>query len=353
MTSEQIFRAMREIDVKFILDAAPDKPVKKAISWQKWITVAACFCLIVIGAIGYYNVVLRGASAADPEADKYHDRYVYGKVTSEHIDYSRSEMTLEELSQHANEVVIAEYKGGVIENGKCILNFTVTERRKGSGTDADLRLPYLPSSDEVHNGFVVSPFEKGRSYVLLLEKKQPTAYDKDGLYSFVSSRLIIPYDNILEATLYGEEIANPQADGLQLNLDASAEYLISHILVWSQGVPDVEASDITYIPSDDLSEIIFGSEYVLKVRIGDGKYDLDDRITHTCTVEAEYRSAAEISGEIEVLFPKDAVAQGDTVILIVNKFPSTEKSFYLTSEHGIIDISQEDIILEIINSKGE
>ena len=67
MTSENIFRAMREIDVQFILDAAPDAPRKRTISWQKWITIAACFCILIVGAVGYYNVVLRGANATGPE----------------------------------------------------------------------------------------------------------------------------------------------------------------------------------------------------------------------------------------------------------------------------------------------
>lgn len=346
MTSEKLFRAMRDIDVQLILDAAPDLPRKKTISWQKAVTIAACFCIIVIGAIGYYNVVLRGASAPGPE------EYIYGKVSADNIEHSTQYMTLEELCLHANEVVTAEYTGGVIENGKCMLAFTVKERHNGGGTETSLRLSYRPSEDEVHDGFIDAPFDIGRSYILLLEKKQPTVYDKTDLYSFVSSRLVIPCDNVLEATLGGESLKKHMA-GFDMDEPIEAQFLIDYMLNCSRDVPDVETSAITYIPSNDPVEIISASDYVLKVKIGNSKYDAGDRITHTCQVETEYKSASGISTDIDVLFPKDAVAIGDTVIIIVNKFPSTEKSFFLTSDYGIIDISQEDTILDLINSKGE
>lgn len=343
MTEKDILRAMSGIDEKLILSA--EKPPKK-INWKKWTGVAACFCIIVIGAIGYYNVVLRGASA--PESEEY----IYGKISADNIEHSTQYMTLKELCLHANEVVTAEYTGGVIENGKCMLAFTVKERHKGGGTETSLRLSYCPSEDEVHDGFVDTPFEIGRSYVLLLEKKQPTVYDKTDLYSFVSSRLVIPCDNADEATLGGESLKKHMA-GFDMDEPMDTQFLIDYILNCSRDVPKEETAIVPYIPSDSLSEIISGSDNVLKITVGEIKYDAGDRITHNCTVEAKYKAADKIDSEIEVLFPKDAVSAGDTVIIIVNKFPSTERSFLLTSDNGIIDISQEDTILDIINSKGE
>ncbi len=68
MTSKDIFYAMRNIDMRLILDAAPPEEgdKKKTLSWQKWIAIAACFCLIAFVAVGYYNIVLRGANAPGP-----------------------------------------------------------------------------------------------------------------------------------------------------------------------------------------------------------------------------------------------------------------------------------------------
>ena len=346
MTSEKIFRAMRNIDMQLILDAAPDLPRKKTLSWQKMITIAACFCIIVIGAIGYYNVVLRGANAPGPE------EYIYGKVSTDNIEYSTQYTTLEELCLHANEVVTAEYTGGAIENGKCMLDFTVKERHKGNGTETALRLSYRPTEDEVQDGFVDTPFDIGRSYILILEKKQPTVYNKTNLYSFVSSRLIIPCDNVAEATLGGESLKKHMA-GFDMDEPMDAQFLIDYILNCSRDVPNAETATVPYIPSDSLSEIISGSDYVLKITVGESKYDAGDRVTHNCTVETKYKAADKIGAEIEVLFPKDAVSVGDTVIIIVNKFFSTEKSFLLTSDNGIVDISQEDLIIEITNLIGE
>ena len=66
MTEKDILRAIGNIDAALITQAAPDRRPLRA-NWQKWATLAACFCLIAFLAVGYYNVVLRGANAPGPE----------------------------------------------------------------------------------------------------------------------------------------------------------------------------------------------------------------------------------------------------------------------------------------------
>ncbi len=50
MTSENVFRAMRDIDPQLILDAAPDIPQKKKANrtWAKWTSLAACLALVIM-----------------------------------------------------------------------------------------------------------------------------------------------------------------------------------------------------------------------------------------------------------------------------------------------------------------
>ena len=67
MTEKDILRAIGNIDAALITEAAPDRRPLRA-NWQKWATLAACFCLIAALAVGYYNVVLRGAQAPGPES---------------------------------------------------------------------------------------------------------------------------------------------------------------------------------------------------------------------------------------------------------------------------------------------
>ncbi len=67
MTEKDILRAMGGIDAALITEAAPERRLRR-MTWQKWATLAACFCLIAFIAVGYYNVVLRGASAPGPES---------------------------------------------------------------------------------------------------------------------------------------------------------------------------------------------------------------------------------------------------------------------------------------------
>lgn len=63
MTEKDILRAMSGIDAALILGA---EKVPKKVNWKKWTGVAACFFLIAFVAVGYYNVVLRGANATGP-----------------------------------------------------------------------------------------------------------------------------------------------------------------------------------------------------------------------------------------------------------------------------------------------
>lgn len=67
MTEKDILRAIGNIDAALITEAAPDRRLRR-MTWQKWATLAACFCLIAFLAVGYYNVVLRGAQAPGPES---------------------------------------------------------------------------------------------------------------------------------------------------------------------------------------------------------------------------------------------------------------------------------------------
>lgn len=57
MTNTNLLRAMEHIDPKLIADAAPDikrnKAAKKA--WIKWISLAACFCLVFFCALTINN----------------------------------------------------------------------------------------------------------------------------------------------------------------------------------------------------------------------------------------------------------------------------------------------------------
>lgn len=68
MTEKDILRAIGGIDPSLILAA---EKVQKKISWKKWIATAACFLLIAFVAVGYYNVVFRGANAGDPGPHNY------------------------------------------------------------------------------------------------------------------------------------------------------------------------------------------------------------------------------------------------------------------------------------------
>lgn len=63
MTEKDILRALGGIDTALILEA---ERVPKKNSLKKWSAIAACFLLVALVAVGYYDLVLRGANAGDP-----------------------------------------------------------------------------------------------------------------------------------------------------------------------------------------------------------------------------------------------------------------------------------------------
>lgn len=68
MTSENVFRSMRDIDLQLILDAAPDLPQAKETNrtWVKWTSLVACLALIIMCVPTLIHIF--GPSEADDPA---------------------------------------------------------------------------------------------------------------------------------------------------------------------------------------------------------------------------------------------------------------------------------------------
>lgn len=81
MTSENIFRSMRDIDPQLIVDAAPDMPQKKNSNrtWVKWTSLAACF-LLVIMCVPTLIHIFNPSRADDPAYETEHYFGSYAEV---------------------------------------------------------------------------------------------------------------------------------------------------------------------------------------------------------------------------------------------------------------------------------
>lgn len=57
MTNTNLLQAMGHIDPKLIADAAPNAEQKKSVNkmWVKWASLAACLCIVVLGALTINN----------------------------------------------------------------------------------------------------------------------------------------------------------------------------------------------------------------------------------------------------------------------------------------------------------
>lgn len=72
MNDKNIFDALRDIDVQWILDAAPQKRVSQARVWIKWGAMAACLCLVVAAVVGAVFWLMPNEEPIPPEVTLPH-----------------------------------------------------------------------------------------------------------------------------------------------------------------------------------------------------------------------------------------------------------------------------------------
>ena len=59
MKEKKLLRALGNVDNQYIKEAEPMKKTSKITNRQKWVSVAACFVLVVvIGAVSYTHLTL-------------------------------------------------------------------------------------------------------------------------------------------------------------------------------------------------------------------------------------------------------------------------------------------------------
>lgn len=51
MKEEKLFETMADINENYVADAHKNPNKKRAISWMRWVAVAACLCVVIVGAI--------------------------------------------------------------------------------------------------------------------------------------------------------------------------------------------------------------------------------------------------------------------------------------------------------------
>ena len=67
MTGQELFHALSFVDERYIAEAESAK-LGARIPWVKVLSVAACLCILIVGAFALDNIGHKGATEAAPEA---------------------------------------------------------------------------------------------------------------------------------------------------------------------------------------------------------------------------------------------------------------------------------------------
>jgi hypothetical protein len=116
MTEKDILRAMSGIDAALILSADPATSRKKS-NWRKWTAIAACFIVAAFVAVGYYNVVLRGANATGPVILDYASFAEAGAAIGKDILYNDENTSFAESGIGSVSISCFEDENGSVDVG--------------------------------------------------------------------------------------------------------------------------------------------------------------------------------------------------------------------------------------------
>lgn len=344
MKNRDVVDALNNIDFDLIEDAGR---VTRKMSMRRkvarWSSFAACVCLVVV-ALVLISHYANGGGYVD--TDVYVDDVIYGTLSDEgggnaSVYYAH----FERICYFTNEVISARYLGGRIEDGKCYLEFQVLKRYKGDIEDETVVLRWRQSYSDIRcvkmagaSGTSIKvPFTKGKSYLLLLYHEAESVYS-DEHYGMSCPYLIIPLNQIQNSVMYGVSLSEFMDNPKKMK---SASRLIRYVKRLTKHTPD-ETIRFRYVDSTALADIVEASTHVLKVKV------IKDNF-HNCIVTKGYKGEWEPQDHIDVMFPHDSeVKEGEEWIIIVQKETGP---YYFTSRHGILNVSREEEIIELLSKK--
>lgn len=338
MKNNDIMAALNDVDFDMIEDAGRvtrKTSVRRRVA--RWSSLAACVCVVFAAWLLMTPPVDR---------DVYTGDVIYGTLSDEEEgNTSVYYADFEGICYFTNEVISARYLGGRIEDGKCYLEFQVLKRYKGDIEEETVVLRWYQSYSDIccvkvadeYRTSIKIPFTKGKSYLLLLYHEAESVYS-DEHYGMSCPYLIIPLNQIQNSVMYGvslsEFIDNPKKM-------KSASRLIRYVKRLTKHTPD-ETIRFRYVDSTALADIVEASTHVLKVKV------IKDNF-HNCIVTKGYKGEWEPQDHIDVMFPHDSeVKEGEEWIIIVQKETGP---YYFTSRHGILNVSREEEIIELLDKK--
>ncbi len=233
MTDKELFDAMRDIDEKYILEAAPKEKSERG-RWKKWVALAACLCLLVAGALQLVNWLGRD-TGEDPTGNGI---WTYAGKESDVVHFVK----LSNQFLRAELMISAPgMKHFAPEKDACVVLFG---QYISLAADFDYRSHFKMYPEKlVESAFTNRMEQEGLSF-------------EDGLANIESTlQKILCYDELtVSYTVKGFESYRPGEEGYAAMFDGYEEW-------FSQaGVPSDEISEVRVYYFTDFVRV-FGGQY--------------------------------------------------------------------------------------------
>ena len=262
--------------------------------------------------------------------------------------------TFEDYLTDATHVFYGTFKGIYInKKGYVEYKFHVNQTLKGNKVASTI---YIPGSSVGSSQIELKgmPYEKGKKYLLVLERNRSVLYDHD-LYE-VLGRSIFPLDNLGKSYIVGGSI--DELSNFNFNENATVISLTAYInkrvkTKEAQKAPEYE-SIYEFTDSNKLSEIVEFSQCIYKIRV-DKIGDIGTYINYEdakCEIlEILYGEFIEdtIGTNIFIYFISGTVRQGNEYIVLLSKAKSLSHYYEVSSKKSVHSVREYNRIVRLVD----
>lgn len=272
------------------------------------------------------------------------------RIYSDEVYIDAESVSLEQMIEYATNVVKAEcvqtiYNGRTYEH-----TFEIRKQYKGEIAEKQIHITINEGAD-VHmmdKGYSYTRQNKyypGYTYILLLGCRRSVYYERNKFSA--KQDIYIPVENVWEASMYNRPIhENSRLTQTQTKSFGIVEQHIIRECAACSSEGNYTGKE--YIHSDNLSDILTQSPYVLQVEIVSFRTDqMEDGLAecYDCKVLKTYKG--NVKEEVSVNFFADTVSIGERYIVALTSGISA-KYYQFSAKDSLISVNQEPEVLEIL-----
>lgn len=228
-------------------------------------------------------------------------------------------------------VVTAKCNGLLLsDDDSRIYEFTLEDNIRGGEMSETFRVSMPKGSFSKEDGGVFTSndmlYKTNGRYFLPLKKDISVFYDYDLYYPTAQIFAELDdSDNFVEATIQGRTLT--EVNSVQSFADLAQKQRI----VCSQSDEEIGTP---FSRSDDISEIVSETEYILEVEISEVEYNgAGDRTTYKCNVTDSLKVSGSAPTNINAVLPKDSAEIGGKYLLLLNRCGEDSYVFVISSRN--------------------